>query len=194
MPAGHDSPVTSLHVASRPRWLLEGRESDIYMTEGLCIYLGAEASTVPTEAQVYVCFENAGRGLERTRRQWLQLLPSRRRSRSRRRSWPRVSRSPRGREAPPTSARSRLSARPGKPSERNPSARRRHALPLGNTALTQMAFRRHRLTAVEKSDYLKATLCIMKTPAKLGIPAAKTRWDELQYIHVYQTPHVHVSS
>ncbi|KAI2619644.1 Di-copper centre-containing protein [Hypoxylon sp. NC1633] len=47
------------------------------------------------------------------------------------------------------------------------------------------------LTSTEKLDYLNADLCLMSTPAKSGIPGAKTRWDELQYAHIVQVPYVH---
>ncbi|KAI1456044.1 Di-copper centre-containing protein [Annulohypoxylon moriforme] len=47
------------------------------------------------------------------------------------------------------------------------------------------------LTSTEKSDYIKADLCLMSSPPKAGINGAKNRWDELQYIHIAQTDYVH---
>ncbi|KAI1087408.1 Di-copper centre-containing protein [Rostrohypoxylon terebratum] len=47
------------------------------------------------------------------------------------------------------------------------------------------------LTSTEKSDYIKADLCVMSSPPKSGIKGAKNRWDELQYIHIAQTDYVH---
>ncbi|ORY61288.1 amino acid transporter [Pseudomassariella vexata] len=43
----------------------------------------------------------------------------------------------------------------------------------------------------EKSDYIKAELCLMSSPPKLNIPGAQNRWDELQWNHVIQTNFVH---
>ncbi|KAK4450953.1 putative amino acid transporter [Podospora aff. communis PSN243] len=47
------------------------------------------------------------------------------------------------------------------------------------------------LTAIEKSSYINATLCLTQKPAKHGIPGARTLWDELHYVHVYQSPYIH---
>ncbi|KAI2627026.1 Di-copper centre-containing protein [Hypomontagnella submonticulosa] len=47
------------------------------------------------------------------------------------------------------------------------------------------------LTRSEKLEYIDGDLCLMSTPAKSGIPGAKTRWDELQYAHIVQTEYVH---
>ncbi|KAI1378958.1 Di-copper centre-containing protein [Hypoxylon crocopeplum] len=47
------------------------------------------------------------------------------------------------------------------------------------------------LTSTEKVEYLNGELCLMSTPAKNGIVGAKTRWDELQYVHIIQTDYVH---
>lgn len=50
---------------------------------------------------------------------------------------------------------------------------------------------RTNLTRSEKLEYIDGDLCLMSTPAKSGIPGAKTRWDELQYAHIVQTEYVH---
>jgi tyrosinase len=50
---------------------------------------------------------------------------------------------------------------------------------------------RQALTTIEKSNYIKATLCLTETPAKHGIPGAKTLWDELHYVHIYQSAYIH---
>ncbi|KAI2471576.1 Di-copper centre-containing protein [Annulohypoxylon bovei var. microspora] len=50
---------------------------------------------------------------------------------------------------------------------------------------------RRNLTSTEKSDYINADLCLMASPPKTGIDGAKSRWDELQYIHIAQTDYVH---
>ncbi len=50
---------------------------------------------------------------------------------------------------------------------------------------------RENLTPTERSDYINATLCLMRAPAKQGIKGAKTRWDELQYIHIVQSDYIH---
>ncbi|OTA99165.1 hypothetical protein M426DRAFT_16734 [Hypoxylon sp. CI-4A] len=47
------------------------------------------------------------------------------------------------------------------------------------------------LTANERLDYVNADLCLMSTPAKSGIDGAKSRWDELQYVHIVQVDYVH---
>ncbi|KAI0470072.1 amino acid transporter [Xylariaceae sp. FL0804] len=47
------------------------------------------------------------------------------------------------------------------------------------------------LTATEKSDYINADLCLMNAPSQLGIEGAISRWDDLQWPHVYQTVWVH---
>jgi len=49
----------------------------------------------------------------------------------------------------------------------------------------------HTLTNDEKLSYLNAELCLMKTPAKLGLRSARTRYDELQYVHVVQVWSAH---
>ncbi|KAK0623697.1 hypothetical protein B0T14DRAFT_536537 [Immersiella caudata] len=51
----------------------------------------------------------------------------------------------------------------------------------------------HTLNNIEKTEYLDAELCLMNKPARLGLPGAKTRFDELQAIHqlqAYATHHV----
>lgn len=53
--------------------------------------------------------------------------------------------------------------------------------------------RRHTLSNNEKLEYINAELCLMKKPATMGLPGAKTRFDELQAIHqlqAYATHHV----
>jgi tyrosinase len=54
-----------------------------------------------------------------------------------------------------------------------------------------LALRRQDLTATEKSDYIDATRCLIDSPPKAGVSSAKTRWDEFQYAHAYQTPYIH---
>ncbi|KAL7621602.1 hypothetical protein AAE478_008927 [Parahypoxylon ruwenzoriense] len=48
-----------------------------------------------------------------------------------------------------------------------------------------------KLSSAEKLEYINGDLCLMSTPAKSGIPRAKSRWDELQYTHIAQTVYVH---
>ncbi|KAK0737959.1 hypothetical protein B0T18DRAFT_335390 [Schizothecium vesticola] len=49
----------------------------------------------------------------------------------------------------------------------------------------------HKLTNAEKSAYINAELCLMKTPATLGLRGAKTRFDEFQSIHQLQAYSTH---
>jgi hypothetical protein len=49
----------------------------------------------------------------------------------------------------------------------------------------------HTLSNDEKLEYINAELCLMSTPAKLGLPGAKTRFDELQAIHQLQAYATH---
>jgi len=42
------------------------------------------------------------------------------------------------------------------------------------------------LTNIEKGEYITAVLCLMKKPAKLGLKAAKTRYDDFHAIHALQ--------
>ncbi|KAM7201564.1 Di-copper centre-containing protein [Naviculisporaceae sp. PSN 640] len=49
----------------------------------------------------------------------------------------------------------------------------------------------HTLSNPEKLDYINAELCLMKKPATLGLPGAKTRFDELQAIHQLQAYATH---
>jgi tyrosinase len=60
-------------------------------------------------------------------------------------------------------------------------------------ACTNPAKRRawHTLSNSEKLEYINAELCLMKKPARLGLPAAKTRFDELQAIHQLQAYATH---
>jgi len=51
----------------------------------------------------------------------------------------------------------------------------------------------HKLSNTEKRAYLDAELCLMKKPAKLGLPGTRTRFDDFQAIHqvqAYATHHV----
>ena len=52
-------------------------------------------------------------------------------------------------------------------------------------------FYRHKLFNAEKLDYINAELCLMKLPAKLGLPGAKTRFDDFQAIHQKQAYMIH---
>ncbi|KAM7188371.1 Di-copper centre-containing protein [Rhypophila sp. PSN 637] len=49
----------------------------------------------------------------------------------------------------------------------------------------------HTLSNPEKLEYINAELCLMKKPATLGLPGAKTRFDELQAIHALQAYATH---
>lgn len=49
----------------------------------------------------------------------------------------------------------------------------------------------HTLSNDEKLEYINAELCLMETPARLDLPAAKTRFDELQAIHQLQAYATH---
>ncbi|GME51120.1 Amino acid transporter [Neofusicoccum parvum] len=51
---------------------------------------------------------------------------------------------------------------------------------------------RHTLTDAEKAAYISAELCLQAASPQLGIPGAQSRWDELQYVHVTQTPVIHM--
>ncbi|KAI6350725.1 hypothetical protein MCOR25_010440 [Pyricularia grisea] len=48
------------------------------------------------------------------------------------------------------------------------------------------------LTDAEKADFLQAEVCLMETPSKTGFAGARTRWDELQAMHVAQVQFIHV--
>lgn len=50
---------------------------------------------------------------------------------------------------------------------------------------------RHNLTKPEKLSYLDAEKCLMKLPAKVGLPGTRTRFDELQAAHAMQSETVH---
>jgi tyrosinase len=48
------------------------------------------------------------------------------------------------------------------------------------------------LTDSEKSEYLRAEKCLLESSAKGGVnDAAKTRWDELQWVHITQSNIIH---
>jgi len=47
------------------------------------------------------------------------------------------------------------------------------------------------MTNSEKSSYIRAAICLTRRPAKHGIAGARTLWDELQYIHIYQATYIH---
>jgi tyrosinase len=47
------------------------------------------------------------------------------------------------------------------------------------------------LANAEKLAYLDAELCLMKKPATLGLPGAKTRFDEFQALHQRQAYYNH---
>ncbi|KXX77832.1 Tyrosinase [Madurella mycetomatis] len=49
----------------------------------------------------------------------------------------------------------------------------------------------HTLSDPEKLEYINAELCLMNKPAALGLPGAKTRFDELQAIHQLQAYSTH---
>lgn len=44
----------------------------------------------------------------------------------------------------------------------------------------------------EKAEYMRAVKCLIDSPAKGGVnDAAKTRWDELQWVHITQSNIIH---
>ena len=47
-------------------------------------------------------------------------------------------------------------------------------------------FGRHKLSNVEKGEYITAVLCLMKKPAKLGLKGAKTRYDDFHAMHALE--------
>jgi tyrosinase len=49
----------------------------------------------------------------------------------------------------------------------------------------------HTFSDDEKLEYINAELCLMETPARLDLPGAKTRFDELQAIHQLQAYATH---
>ncbi|KAH7389990.1 hypothetical protein BKA66DRAFT_558580 [Pyrenochaeta sp. MPI-SDFR-AT-0127] len=49
----------------------------------------------------------------------------------------------------------------------------------------------HTFSNTEKLAYINAELCLMQKPASLGLPAAKTRFDEFQAIHQLQAYATH---
>ncbi|KAK4112247.1 Di-copper centre-containing protein [Canariomyces notabilis] len=49
----------------------------------------------------------------------------------------------------------------------------------------------HTLSNADKLAYINAELCLMQKPARLGLPGAKTRFDELQAIHQLQAYATH---
>lgn len=52
-------------------------------------------------------------------------------------------------------------------------------------------FFRHRMSKHEKAAYIKAEKCLMKLPAKMGFVGTRTRFDELQAVHVMAGEKVH---
>jgi hypothetical protein len=50
---------------------------------------------------------------------------------------------------------------------------------------------RHTFSNTEKSAYINAELCLMQKPATIGLPSAKTRFDELQAVHQLQAYATH---
>ncbi|EOD52446.1 putative amino acid transporter protein [Neofusicoccum parvum UCRNP2] len=65
--------------------------------------------------------------------------------------------------------------------------------PPNSTPINQLTTRpRHTLTDAEKAAYISAELCLQAALPQLGIPGAQSRWDELQYVHVTQTPVIHM--
>jgi tyrosinase len=51
---------------------------------------------------------------------------------------------------------------------------------------------RHKLTDTEKKAYIDAELCLMSASPQGGIvDGAKSRWDELVYVHVAQSNFIH---
>lgn len=50
---------------------------------------------------------------------------------------------------------------------------------------------RQALSKREKLAYLDAEKCLMKLPAKYGLPGTRTRFDELQAVHAMQTEWTH---
>lgn len=49
----------------------------------------------------------------------------------------------------------------------------------------------HSLNDTERRAYLDAELCLMSKPAALGLRGARTRFDELQAVHVFQSDIAH---
>ena len=47
------------------------------------------------------------------------------------------------------------------------------------------------MTNAEKKAYLDAEVCLMKTPGTLGLRGAKSKFDELQSVHVFQSDIAH---
>ncbi|KAM7216078.1 putative amino acid transporter [Rhypophila decipiens] len=47
------------------------------------------------------------------------------------------------------------------------------------------------LTLGQRKEYISSTLCLTTTPAKHGVPGAKTLWDELHYVHIVQSAYIH---
>ncbi|KAH7112119.1 hypothetical protein B0J11DRAFT_598072 [Dendryphion nanum] len=64
---------------------------------------------------------------------------------------------------------------------------------LGATACTSKGKRRawHKFSNTEKVAYINAELCLMQKPATIGLPGAKTRFDEFQAIHQLQAYATH---
>lgn len=51
----------------------------------------------------------------------------------------------------------------------------------------------HKMTNTEKSAYIDAELCLMSTPATLGLAGTQNKFDELLYCHVWQSNVIHYS-
>lgn len=50
---------------------------------------------------------------------------------------------------------------------------------------------RNVLTDHEKKAYIDAELCLINAPPRGGTPGARNRFEELQYLHIIQTPYIH---
>lgn len=51
----------------------------------------------------------------------------------------------------------------------------------------------HKMSNTEKTSYIDAELCLINTPATLGFEGAQTKFDELQYAHIWQSNVIHYS-
>ncbi len=57
--------------------------------------------------------------------------------------------------------------------------------------LTEGEKARHTLSDRQKRAYIDAELCLMRTPARFGLPGARTVFDELQAVHIRQAEIIH---